>query len=302
MRRVLLVSNPKAGSVSRRASDVITRALAADLKLETAVTRARGHASELSAEAVAGGFDAVIAFGGDGTVNEVAQPLVGTDVALGIVPGGTTNVMARALGMPRDPVEATSYLAARIRSSTMRRIGVGQMGTRSFLFCCGMGLDAEVVRRVEAQKTERGVKTQLIFLKHALITASTEYRTRGPLIDIQVEGHEPVAASFAVCCNARPFTYLRGRAVDACPGAGLDHALDMLTVKGLTLPMIPRIAWALLVSRSHVRWRSTGYFSDLTEARLRSATTDPIQVDGDHIGATSETHIRYIPDALSLYV
>jgi diacylglycerol kinase family enzyme len=297
-----LVSNPGAGSVSRRTADVITKALASDVDLDVATTKARGHASTLSREAASSGFDAVVAFGGDGTVNEVAQGLVGTEVRLGIIPGGTTNVLARGLGMPLDPVEATSFLAARMRSASWRRIGVGRLNDRYFLFCCGMGLDAEVVRRVEADKAERGFKTHWTFLKHALAAGSTEYRTRGPIIEIEVQGSQPTAALFAVCCNARPFTYFRGLPFDACPGAALDRPLDLLSFKYLKIPMIPRIAWSVFVSRSHVDWRSTDYFSGFSEARLTSKIPDPIQVDGDHIGQTADVRLSHIPDALSIYV
>ncbi|HEY7875101.1 MAG TPA: acylglycerol kinase family protein, partial [Actinomycetota bacterium] len=105
MEKVLLISNARAGSVSARTKEVIVKALSADFKLEVADTAARNHATELARDAVDRDFDAVLVFGGDGTINEAAQPLIGSDVALGILPGGSTNVMARSLGVPRDPVE-----------------------------------------------------------------------------------------------------------------------------------------------------------------------------------------------------
>ena len=118
----MFIANPRAGSVSARTREVMLKALEADFKVEDAVTQAREHASELARDAVDRGFDAVIAFGGDGTINEVAQALVGTDVALGVLPGGSTNVMVRSLGIPMDPVDATAYLASRLRSGTDRSI------------------------------------------------------------------------------------------------------------------------------------------------------------------------------------
>ena len=138
MQQVLLISNERAGSVSARTKEVITKALQADFKLEAVDTTGRDHATELAQDAVDRGFDAVLVFGGDGTVNEAAQGVVATDVALGILPGGSTNVMARSLGIPRDPVEATAYMASRLRSDTYRRVGVGRVNARYFLFSAGM--------------------------------------------------------------------------------------------------------------------------------------------------------------------
>ena len=127
MKKVLLVSNAHAGSVSARAKEVISKALSADFKLEVTDTARRSHASELARDAVDRDFDAVVAFGGDGTINEVAQGLVGTDVALGILPGGSTNVMARSLGVPSHPIDATAFVAAHLRAdhetSRSRRSG-----------------------------------------------------------------------------------------------------------------------------------------------------------------------------------
>src|SRR5687767_9659908 len=105
----MLISNARAGSVSTRTKEVIAKALSADFKLDVVDTQSRGHASDLAKEAVDLGFDAILAFGGDGTINEVAQDMVSTDIALGIIPGGSTNVMARSLGIPIDPVDATAF-------------------------------------------------------------------------------------------------------------------------------------------------------------------------------------------------
>src|SRR5437763_12702460 len=103
--KVFVVSNAHAGSVSPRTKSVIVKALQAEFNIELADTTARNHASDLARDAVARGFDAILAFGGDGTINEVAQGVAGTEVPLGIIPGGSTNVIARSLGIPLDPVE-----------------------------------------------------------------------------------------------------------------------------------------------------------------------------------------------------
>lgn len=300
MQKVMLIANPKAGSVSARKKQVIRHALAAEFKLEAEFTTARGHATELATDAVDRDFDAVVVFGGDGTINETAQALVGSDLALGILPGGSTNVLARTLAVPLDPVDATEFFAEKLRVGRGRRVGVGRLAHRYFIFCCGMGLDAEVVRRVEAEAATKGSKSEWTFLKHALAAGSTEYRRRAPSIEVEVEGHPPVEALFALIGNARPFTYFKGHPVDALPQASLDGGLDVLTFKRLALRTIPRIAWSAFVSRSHVRWRSTDHFSDVQKLRLRASQPDPIQVDGDYIGEIQEAEVGHVPDALNL--
>ena len=298
----MLIVNPRAGSVSPRVREVIAKALAADFKLEAHVTRSRSHAMDLSAQAVSDGFEAVFVFGGDGTINEAAQPLVGTDVALGILPGGTTNVLATSLGVPANPVEATAFLASHLRSGTKRRIGVGSADDRYFLFTCGIGLDAEVVRRVEDEVAERGKKSHWTFLKHALAAGSTDYRTTEGWLTVHPDGGEPYEAMLSIACNAWPFTYFKGLPVDACPEARLDSALDLLSLERLRLATIPRIAWAVLVSRSHTRWKRAHYHHDIAGAAWSASEPRPVQVDGDYIGEHSTLRLRHHPAALDLLI
>lgn len=244
MKRVLFVSNPLAGSVSARVKEVIVKALEADFKLEVVETAARNHAGDLAREAVDRGFDAVIAFGGDGTINETAQGLIGTDVALAILPGGSTNVIARALGVPRDPVEATAFVASHLRSSTSSRINVAKLNDRFFLFNAGMGLDAETVRRVESDPGGKRRDHEKLFVRNALKAGLTQYRGIEPMISMTIEGAEPVNVVTAIACNGAPFTYYRGWPVDVCPRARLDKGLDIFGISRLRARMIPRLVYA----------------------------------------------------------
>jgi diacylglycerol kinase family enzyme len=303
---VLLVSNAYAGRVSSRKKEVIAKALAADCKLEAVDTASRNHASELSADAVDRGFGAVVVFGGDGTVNEVAQSLVGTDVALGILPGGSTNVMARALGIPIDPIDATAFLGSRLASDSRRRINVGRIDERYFIFSAGMGLDAEVVRRVEAKPEKKRAYGEWWFVVNALKTAMTEYRGAEPRITLTVEAPKATAQSarvvLTVCCNGRPFTYFKRFPVDACPGASLDSGLDVLGFTKIHATTIPRLVWSLFVSRSHPGWRNARYHHDVESARLEADIPLPVQVDGDYIGERTEASLSLVPSALDLLV
>jgi diacylglycerol kinase family enzyme len=300
VKRVLLVSNAYAGSVTNWSKQVISKALEADFKLEVADTAGRNHATELATSAVAEGFDAVVAFGGDGTINEVAQGLVGTNVALGILPGGSTNVMARSFGLPLSPVDATAVVAARLRSGTERRVGVGRIGGRYFLFSAGMGLDGEVVRRVEEDPEGKKRRGEWLFFVNAIKAGLTQYRGAAPKLTLEVEGEPPARVVTAVCCNARPFTYFKGRPVDACPRASLDRRLDMLGFTRLSSWEIPRLAVSLFGSGSHVDWRSARYFPDTAAARMVAEDPLPVQVDGDYVGRFSEADVAYVPQALTL--
>jgi diacylglycerol kinase family enzyme len=300
MKRVLLIVNPHAGSVSARKKEVIVKALQSDFKLDVAETKARGHASELGKQAVEDGFDAVVAMGGDGTLNESAQSLVGSDVALGILPLGSTNVLARSLGVPTDPVEATAYLGTKLLAGDVRRIGVGRFNDRYFLLTTGMGIDAEVVKRVESDPHRHKHKREWVFMKHAWKTGVTDYRTTEPHITVEAEGHEPVRCIFYICANARPWTYFKRWPVDACPQATLDGKLDMFALSKLRLLTAPRVAWSVFVSRTHPRWKNSHYFHDVAGFRIKADRPLPAQVDGDFIGHVESADIKLVPDALNL--
>ncbi|MFN2588208.1 MAG: diacylglycerol kinase family protein [Actinomycetota bacterium] len=302
MRRVLLIVNARAGSVSARTKGVIAKALSADFKLEVADTMSRNHASSLAGDAVDRGFDAVVAFGGDGTINEAAQSLVGSGVALGILPGGTTNVMARSLGIPRDPVEATAFLAARLAGGSRRSINVGSNEGRYFIFSTGMGLDAEVVKRVENDPEAKARSAEWTFLRKALVTGIGEYRGADPSIDVEVEGRETTRAVLAVCCNGRPFTYFKRWPVDVCPGATLDGGLDLFALRKVRLGTVPRIVWSIFLTRSHVRWRSGRYDHDVRKVVLTSDRPLPVQVDGDYVGEQQRAAIGLVPRGLDVLV
>lgn len=302
MKSVMFISNAYAGSVSQRTKEVIVKALQADFKMEVADTQRRSHATELAADAADRGFDCVIAFGGDGTINETAQGLVGADVAFGFIPGGSTNVLARSLGVPRDPVEATAFVASHIRSGTTRTINVGRVNGRYFLFSAGFGLDAEVVKRVEADPELKRRRGEWFFLSNALKAGLTQYRGVDPWIELTVPGRPPERVVLAVCCNGRPFTFFKHLPVDVCPEARLDGGLDLFGLTRLGVGTIPRLAWALLVSRGHTRWRRGRYFHDLESFSVRCDVPLPLQVDGDHLGLVEGAELALVRDALHLLV
>ena len=157
--RAVLVVNPRATATTLRTRDVLAAALSSDLRVDTFETKGRGHAIELGVQAVETGADIVVALGGDGTVNEVVNGILSEGVRpglpeLAVVPGGSTNVFARALGMPASAVEATGQILEALREGRSRRIGLGKANDRWFTFCAGLGIDAAAVERVERKRAK----------------------------------------------------------------------------------------------------------------------------------------------------
>jgi diacylglycerol kinase family enzyme len=298
----MLISNAKAGSVTPATREVILKALQSDFKVEAVDTARRDHASDLAADAVDRDFDAVIAFGGDGTINEAMQPLVGTDLSFGFIPGGSTNVIARSLGLPRDPVDATAFLGHRLQDEITRRVNVGRIDRRYFLFSAGMGLDAEVVRRVEANPEAKKKKGEWFFVSQAFRAGLTEYRTSKARLTITVDGESPFDALLAICCNDRPFTYFKRYALDVCPEAELDKGLDFFAVSKLRATMVPRLLSGLFVTGGHTRWRSARYHHDVRGAVLEAEQPTPVQVDGDYVGEWTGARIELVEDSLNILV
>jgi diacylglycerol kinase family enzyme len=299
MKKVLVVANPNAGGTEEPLRKRVASAMVGDFTLEFAESAARGDSTTLAREAVSSGFDAVIAFGGDGTVNEVAQALVHTEVALGIIPAGTTNVMARSVGIPDDVGEAAAYLASCIDSGSTRRVNVGRIGERYFLFGAGIGLDAEVIRSVEDRPEQKRRLGHLVFLQRALVTA-LRYRGTDPAISMRVDDGQEERVVLALFANAGPFTYFGRQPLHVFPEVRLREGLDVFGLRRIGIATIPRLAWAFFVTRSHLTWSTTSYHHDIASVEVRAVKPVPVEVDGDYIGEWDQVTVSLIPQALDL--
>ncbi len=186
--KLLLLVNASASSVTPRVRVLIQEALQADHDVTAAETSRRGHASRLAKGAVADGYDVVVVLGGDGTVNEAANGLAGSSTALGLLPGGSTNVFARTIGFTNDPVEAAAelLLALRVPQRSIRRIGLGSANDRYFLFHAGMGFDAAVVEQVERRGSLKRFAGHPLFLYATVDTWLRHYDRSKPHFDIVV--------------------------------------------------------------------------------------------------------------------
>jgi diacylglycerol kinase family enzyme len=312
--RALLVVNPAATTTSARTREVLASALETDLKLEVAHTRHRGHAAELAAEARADGLDLVVVLGGDGTVNEVVNGLLGggdlTDVPdLAVVPGGGTNVFSRALGIPRDPVEATGALLDALREHRRRSIGLGLAGDRWFTFNAGMGWDAEVVARVDRRRRARPVERHTNtrdYVRAAVEQFFLHTDRRAPAITLEVPGAEPQPLHMAIVANTAPWTYLGDRPLLTSPEASFDTGLDLYALTRLrtvgTLSEVRR----LLLGRPTPKRRGPRTLvhrqHDLAELTLRASRPVAAQVDGEALGDLLALTFRAVPNALCVVV
>jgi diacylglycerol kinase family enzyme len=297
--RAMLLFNPNATSTDHDVRDVITSALASELKLEVHATKQRGHATHIAAGAVDEGIEVIFALGGDGTANEVIQAIAGTPVRLGVIPGGSTNVLVRDLGFPNDPIETTARLLEKIRDGSHRTIGLSRANGRYFACSAGFGFDAAVVRLVERRYRLKRVVRQLSFVWCALQEFFLDYDRTVLPISVEVPGEAPRPGyGILIAGNTSPYTYLGDRPLLVHPDASFDRGLDLLGVRSLRARTVLRVTGQVLTTGGHVRAKRVDYWRDLDEVVLRSSIPLPLQVDGDYAGEWREVRLDWVPDAL----
>ena len=306
--RGLLVVNPKATTTTARSRDVLVHALRADLELEVVTTTHRGHATEVGRRAAKGHADLLIALGGDGTVNEAVNGLLEDGPnpdgpALAVVPGGSTNVFARALGLPNDPVEATGQVLDALREGRRREVGLGTADGRWFTFCAGLGLDAEVVDAVE-QRRERGRRVSgTLFVRSALNQFYRETERDQPGLTIQAGDEEPTQGLFMLIVqNTAPWTYLGNLPVNPLPDASFDTGLDALGLTRLRTVSTLRHARQFIQPGAAVRGKDVYLRHDVDRLATWSERPTALQLDGEAVGDRVSVRFRSHPRALSVVV
>lgn len=303
-KRMLVVANPYATTMSARLRNLVVSALHGRYEVDAIDTNARGHATEVCREAASEGYDVVVSFGGDGTVNEVANGLAGCATPLTCLPGGATNVLCKMLGIPGDIVDATEHLLAMADTWSPRRIDLGTANGRAFTYSSGFGLDASVVKRIEASPGLKRHKLREYFFVYAAVeTVLREYVRHPPRMEVQLEGRVDRAITTLVQ-NGEQFTFLDDKPIYIAEGAGLQTGtLAGVALRGVTPRDIPGIARRLLSSkRSIVGHRQILDFRDVEELRCVSSDGRPIplHVDGDHLGDVTEAVFGVMPGALGV--
>lgn len=300
--RLLLVANVNAQDVTPLKVEVIRSALASVCDVELVETKRRGHATHLAHGAAHDGAGLVVALGGDGTVNEVANGLAGTDVPMGILPGGGVNVLARSLGIPPDPIEATAHLLA-VRRDPPRRVALGRADGRHFTFSCGLGLDGAIVRRVERRQRLKKAAGVGYFVWTALRVFFLGYDRRHPAVVVRwgerLE-HRRDGLFLAISQNAFPYTYLGHRPMRLCPEADLNAGVDLLALDTLRVRTALGVVASAFGSARHVRRRHVLHLHDQARIEVASERPLPLQMDGEYVGDRDHLVIEAVPDALSI--
>ncbi|WNV74651.1 diacylglycerol kinase family protein [Geodermatophilus sp. DSM 44513] len=339
--RALVVANPVATTTSRGVRDRVLAALAGSLDVQLAETTHRGHGAELARKAGVDGVDVVVTLGGDGTVNEVVNGLLhdgpGQDVPpLAVVPGGSTNVFARALGRSRDPVAAATEVVESVRAGRVRRISLATASARGvsaaparlpdpvaaraaadagaaaspgwaeprwFVFSAGLGFDADVIGRVEAHRARGRRSTGLLYVQEATGAFVFGRERRDPAMTAQLPGRPAVDGLFlCLVSNVSPWTYLGARAVNPTPDASFDSGLDVFALGRTGVLRMLRHVREAFGPRPDVRGDGVHRWHDLTELTLTARRPQGWQLDGDHLGTATGLRVRSVPDALAVFV
>jgi diacylglycerol kinase family enzyme len=285
-KRMLVIVNPYATTMTVRLKNLVVYALQGRYDVVAVDTQRRGHATELIVAATEEKFDVVVAFGGDGTVNEVANGLAGTETPLTVLPGGSNNVFAKMLGIPDDVVDATENLLGLADRWEPRPVDLGRINGRWFTFATGVGLDASVVERVDSHPHLKARFGAWYYTEAAVVTFLRRYVVNPPRLEIDVGG-ERVPGVSAFFQNGSPYTYFKSRPVDLVEGARLDSG-DLAGVM-LTRARpydVPTVTFRALSGAARIaKHRAIRAFAGIHEATIRSVDGRPVplQVDGDHM-------------------
>ena len=309
--KVAFLVNPASanGSTGKRWPELRQRAQGLGLDGDQLLSERQGHLTALAREAAAS-HDLLVVVGGDGTLNEVANGLAGTDVPVSVLPGGSTNVVCRTLGIPNDVVDATEHLLTLADEWRPRRIDLGCVDDRRFVFSCGVGIDATVVKRVDAHPKLKSRAGPYYYSWAAISSFYRSYLANAVRLRVETSDGRHAEGVTALAQNSDPFTYFAKRPVRVCEGVAIDDGSLALGVlkRAAQRDMPTLIARLFSERRPAARHRQIEHFAGVTEATVSSIseTRDgivrpfPIQVDGDYIGERTAVTLRADPAALTV--
>jgi diacylglycerol kinase family enzyme len=300
-RRMLIIVNPYATTMSDRLKHLVVYALQGRYDVTAVETERKGHAIELTAEAARERYDVVVAFGGDGTVNEAANGLAGSSTPLTCLPGGSNNVFCKMLGIPNDVVDATEHLLGLPDRWEPRAVDLGRVNGRAFTFAAGMGLDASVVERVDQHPDMKRRFGAWYFTEKAVGTFLRRYVVNPPRLTVAVDGAPDVAGVSVFFQNGQPYTYFKTRPINLTEAARLDSGDLAGVVLTRANPVdMPTVLFRALTSAAMPAHRRVEEFGSASEVVIRSADGRPVpwQVDGDHVADDDEVRVQVEPGAL----
>ena len=314
--RGLLVVNPHATTTSPRVTDVLVHALAGEVDLDIVRTEHRGHAAEIAERARQEGADLLCVLGGDGTVNEAANGLLAAGPApggpaLAIIPGGSANVAARALGLPADPVEATGEILQALREGRSRLIGLGvatitpwegaAVAPRWFLANAGLGIDAEIIAAMEADRARGHEATPTRYLMTTIRQFLWRTNRREPALTVHTPDGEIEGVFLAIVQNTSPWTYFGSLPITPCPDASFETGLDLFAVRRMAFGTAMRLARRMVTgSRAGSTAKSLTVAHDLPRLSLNASRPTALQIDGEGLGDVRRVEFASAPGALTV--
>jgi diacylglycerol kinase family enzyme len=303
--RVLVVTNPRATATTARERDVLAHALASEAELEVVQTENRGHAAALACRAMRNGTDVVVAFGGDGTVNEVINGLLTDGVhpnvpALGIVPAGSTNVFARALGLPNDPIEATGALLEGVRTGTYLPVSMGMADDRYFCFAAGLGFDAAIVHGVERKRRQGKRSTHTLYARVGVRQFFSADR-RHPKVHVELpDGTRYDDIYFTIIANADPWTFVGNRPLHPTPDVTFENGLALYARRRMRTPGMLWSMARMSGNRPKVGKWGAYVMHDLEHITVIADEPLPFQVDGDALDSREKVTFRSVQNAIRI--
>jgi diacylglycerol kinase family enzyme len=315
--RGVLVVNPHATTTSPRVTDVLVHALADEVDLEVIRTERRGHAAEIAARARSEQADLVCVLGGDGTVNEAVNGMLGSGPLgteapkLVIIPGGSANVAARALGLPADPVEATGEILQALREGRARTIGLGTAkitpwegptwAPRWFLANAGLGIDAEIIAAMEADRAKGHEATPTRYLMTTIRQFLWHTNRREPALTVETPDGSIGGVFVAIVQNTAPWTYLGSIPIAPCPDASFDTGLDLFAVRRMSVATAMRLGRRMLAgSRAGSTAKSLSISHDLGSLVVHATRPTPLQIDGEGLGEVRRVDYAAVASALTV--
>ncbi|MFD5868063.1 diacylglycerol/lipid kinase family protein [Corynebacterium sp. NPDC060344] len=315
--RALLISNPNSTSITESLTRTVVSELrdVPDLHLRSVFTAHPGHATAIVTGLTRDDCDVVVCMGGDGTVNEVINGLLGSASdgrpvrpagelpAVAVIPSGSANVLAGALGLPRDPKLAARVIADKLADGEDRPITVGHVDGRWFAVNAGLGIDAEVISTMEDARASGASANPLRYVP-ILLASWNRMRANPPRITATADG-ETIGDGlpFAVVSNSNPWTFLGDLAVVTNPGTTLSGGLGFFGITSVAGPK-GMVAALRLAGAGQTLWKLLGVGErelrddDVAHVTLTSPEPLPFQIDGEYVDERSRVEITCARDAV----
>lgn len=306
-----MVYNPFATTTDESTRDQIASRLESICELTLQPTSGRNHAIDIARKAQSSGFEIVIGYGGDGTVNELANGLLHngpnpSGPKLAALPGGNANVFARNLNYSADPLQATEQLVQAISANRTRVVGVGSIAAsdlnRWFLFNAGLGIDAEVLRAMD-QRRKTGKRASdfayTLIAGRSLVLALKNKNANIKLRSVTGEISAPL--HFALIINVAPWTYLGSRPLTLTPDATHEKALSVFAPTSFSIRSLGKIFRDIAQNQNFDSHEDVFSLADQKTFSLIADLPTWLQVDGEVLSQVTQVAVSHTDNALTVY-